>query len=317
MFKEISEKIRNADKIAIFNHTHPDGDALGSAYALKLAALNMGKAAEVFLVDEDCKARSKELIYGMTRSTLSVSECDLKIAVDCGDIFRIAHYGEIFNGNTAVIDHHKSHKPFSDCTIVVEDAASTTEIMYGLFEYMNIEITREIAQNLYVGLVTDSGQFKYDSTSAKTHVVAAKLIEKGIDVPYISKFLFETKKKGYYKVMKTAIDNLELYCDDKIALIYMPSDEFENSGILEEDAADIVNLPNSLEGVEVGVYIRERGENEYKVSLRSNKYVDVASIADALGGGGHVRAAGYTMRETKIDEVKKLTVSEIKKHLLN
>ncbi len=310
MFKEIAKKIKEAKKIAIFNHTHPDGDALGSAYALKLALIGMGKQADVFLVDEDCKARERKLIYGMEKSGLSVEESDLKVALDCGDIFRIGHYGEIFVGNTAVVDHHKSHKKFSDCTVVVEDAASTTEILYDMFEFMNIEITKEIAQNLYVGLVCDSGQFKFSSTSAKTHITAAKLIECGIDVAEISKYLFETKKFGYYKTLETAIDNLELYADGKIAILYMPADEFEKNGILEEDAGDIVNMPNSLEGVEVGIYIRERGVDEYKVSFRSNAYVDVAEIADSFGGGGHIRAAGFTSREMKIETLKKKIVEQ-------
>ena len=159
MFTKLIEKINKAEKIAIFNHENPDGDALGSAFALKIALKNMGKSAEVFLREGDENSKEYRLTKGTEKENLSIDECDLKIAVDCAELSRIGSLEKCFSGNTAAIDHHVTHVSFSDTTVVVPDAPATGEIKYDLLMALGMELTEEIAHNLYLAIACDTGTF--------------------------------------------------------------------------------------------------------------------------------------------------------------
>lgn len=315
MFGELINAINKADKIAIFNHEHPDGDAFGSAYALKLALLSLGKEAEVFLRDGDEECREYPLIMGTEKSGLKIDECDLKIAVDCADKFRLGELQDFFTGATAAIDHHVTHDTFAQNTVVVPNAPATAEIIFDLIFELGIELTKEIANNLYLAMVCDTGNFKYSSTTPKTLRTAARLLETGIDFAGISKKIFDTKSFEYLKIYKRGIEKLELYGNGKIALLAFSDNDFEEEGIDEKDTDGITTMPASVEGVEVGIYIRQRGENEFKVSLRSNTSFDVAKTAVRFGGGGHVKASGFTLKMS-LDDVKIMVVGEIEKDLI-
>ena len=310
--KSVIDKLKAAEKIAIFNHENPDGDALGSAYGLKLILVAMGKQAEVFLRDGDEKTREYKLIKGTENTGLCIDDCDLKIAVDCADLKRIGDLKEKFVGNTAAIDHHMTHVEYADVTYVA-DAPATGEIIYDFATELGVEITADIANNLYVAISCDTGSFKYSSTTPKTHMVASKLLETGIDVGNLSKAIFDTKSFGFFKAYKRGIDNLELFEEGKIAILAITEKDFAELGVDEKIIDGIVELPRSIEGAEVGVYIRERQDGAFKVSLRSNGDVDVAKSAVAFGGGGHMTIAAaqlagvnteYAVKELKaaIDE---------------
>ncbi len=315
MFKEIIKNIEKANKIAILNHEHPDGDALGSSYALKLALVNMGKHAEVFLRDGDCEAREFSLLSGTEKSTLTIEECDLKIALDCADEKRLGELKEFFKGGkTMAIDHHVTHEKFADSTLVMPDAPATGEIIFDLLCEMGAEITCDIANNLYVAIVCDTGNFKYSSTTPKTLMTAAELLKKGIDFAELSKKLFDTKSFEYLNAYKTGIERLEIYADGKIALLAFSEEDFKRMDLDEKKADGLTTLPVCVEGIEVGIYIRQRGVNEYKVSLRSNSDFDVAAVAVKFGGGGHVKASGFTLN-LPLDEVKKAVTDELLKRL--
>ncbi len=309
MLKSVVEKLQNAKKIAIFNHINPDGDAHGSAFALKLALKALGKQAEVFLRTGDDLTKEYKLIKGSERSHLEISDCDLLVAVDCADIGRLGEFGEVFNGNTIAIDHHVTHKNFAETTLVAADSPATGEIMYDVIKALNTEITPDIAYNLYLAIVCDTGSFKYSSTTPKTHMVAAELINTGIDFADMTKKLFDSKSFEYLQLYKTGIERLEMYAEDKIAVLAFCEDDFKNAGITEADADAVVNLPNSVEGTEAGVYIRQR-DDSFKVSLRSNGTLNVAEIAVGFGGGGHEKASGFSMK-LPLEEVKNAVVEKL------
>ena len=313
MFDMVAEKIKKAQKIAIFNHENPDGDALGSAYGLKLILLAMGKEAEVFLREGDERVREYKLIKGTGSQGLEIGDCDLKIAVDCADVKRLGDFKDSFAGNTAAIDHHMTHVEYAEATCLV-DAPATGEIIYDFLEVLGVELTQDIANNLYVAIACDTGSFKYSSTTPKTHFVAAKLLETGIDVGELSKQIFDTKSFGYFKAYKRGIDNLKLFEKGKIALLAITNRDFEELGVDEALIDGIVELPRSVEGAEVGVYIRQKEDGAFKVSLRSNGDVDVAKTAVAFGGGGHIKASGYLSRKP-LDTVTEELIAEIKKQL--
>lgn len=313
MFKGVIQKINKAEKIAIFNHVNPDGDAYGSAFGLKLALLEMGKTAEVFLRDGDDKTKEYRLLKGTQPQNLKIENCDLKIAVDCADASRLGVFSEDFVGNTVAIDHHVTHKQFAQSTVVVPSAPATGEIVFDLICEMGVKLTADIAHNLYMAIICDTGSFKFSSTTPKTHIAAAELMKTGIDVADLSKKLFDTKSFEYLKLYKKGIERLEMYCGGKIALLCFCDADFLEAGISEADADAIVTLPNSIEGTEVGIYIRQRNDG-FKVSLRSNGMVNVADIAEKFGGGGHERASGFSMN-IPIDEIKKVVTDRVEKSI--
>ncbi len=311
MFNEVINKINSANKIAIFNHINPDGDALGSAFGLKLCLLAIGKQAEVFLREGDYLTKEYKLLKDTSESDLKIEDCDLKIAVDCADLSRLGVFADIFNGETVAIDHHITHRPFAKTTLVVPSSPATGEIIFDLAEKMGTSLTHDIAYNLYLAIVCDTGSFKYSSTTPHTHIAAAKLMETGIDIADMTKQLFDTKSFEYLQMYKTGIERLEMYSGGKISLLSFFESDFEEAGISEADADAIVNLPSSIAGVWVGVYIRQRND-EYKISLRSNSNVNVAEIAEEFGGGGHERASGFSLN-MPIDEIKNIVTDRITK----
>ncbi len=310
MLENVVEKLQKAKKIAIFNHINPDGDAHGSAFALKLALKSLGKQAEVFMRRGDDLTKEYKLVKGTRASDLKITDCDLLVAVDCADIERLGEFSEIFMGNTVAIDHHITHKAFADTTLVVADSPATGEIIFDVIKALDVKISREIAYNLYLAIVCDTGSFKYSSTTAKTHMVAAELIGAGINFTDMVKQLFDSKSFEYLQMYKKGIESLEIYENGKIALLAFCEEDFKNAGISEADADGIVNLPNSVSGTEVGVYIRQRDEG-FKVSLRSNGALNVADIAADFGGGGHKAAGGFSMN-LPLDEVKQAVAEKLK-----
>ncbi len=315
MFEQVIPLLKNAKKIGIFAHENPDGDALGSSYSLKLVLENMGKEAQVYpTAKPDRQANS--IVRGKTESDFSMQECDLLVAVDCAAADRLGVHQEFFvkHPNTVAIDHHVTHGKYAKET-VVEGCSSCCELMYGLYTEMGVSLTEDIAHNIYMGMVCDTGRFQFPDVTPNTLRVAAELMELGADFSDISKTIFETKTKEYYALMQTALNRLLYFEDGKVCALYLAMDDFETAGIDDAGAAGIVTMPSSIDGVEVGIYIREREKGSYKVSLRSPKTVDVSKVAMALGGGGHVRASGYSVQGKNLHEMLDEVLVEIKKQL--
>ncbi len=309
MFEKLKQMVDKADKIALFTHTHPDGDALGSSFALMLGLLEMGKKARVFLGDEEIKTKEYKRICGNNEmSEISSDECDLMIALDCADFSRIELGNAEFCGETAAIDHHITHKPYAKETIVI-DAPATGEIVFDILTEWGVRITPQIADNLYIAIACDTGNFKFPSTTPKTHRAAARLMELGADYAGISRLLFYKLSHEYLALYQIALSRLEIFEEGKACLMYLSENDFEGSGLDEELAGDIVSLPTKIEGVEVGAYIRSRKDG-LKVSLRSNEYVDVSKIAQEFGGGGHIRAAGFSSN-LPLEELKKAVFTKL------
>lgn len=313
MFEKIRTMVQSAKKIAIFTHENPDGDALGSSFAFALGLLDMGKETNVFLGDFKKNTKEYKAIRGAEKlHNIKSEDCDLKIALDCADFSRISLGGAKFSGKTIAIDHHITHKDYADETLVV-DAPATGEIVFDILSKWGVPITPEIADNLYIAIACDTGNFKYSSVTAKTHRVVASLIENGADFAKISREIFYKMSNEYISLYKTALNRLEFFCDGKACMMYLSDEDFKNSGLDENEAGDIVTLPTKIEGVEIGAYIRKRGEG-FKVSLRSNEFVNVSEIAESFGGGGHIRAAGFSS-ELSLEMLKEQILNKIEEAL--
>ncbi len=210
------------------------------------------------------------------------------------------------------IDHHVTGKDFAKYNYVDIKSASNCEIMYELFNEMNVKLNSLIANCVYTGVISDTGLFKYSNTSAKTHLIAAKLFDLGCEYEFINRVLFEVKSKNRIIIEKAVLDNLEFFCENRIGIINMPTDLMRELKVDEGELEGISSLPRQIEGVEVGVTFKKKDDNIYKISLRSSNVIDSSAVCSSFGGGGHKRAAGCTL-EGEYETVKETMINAVKK----
>ncbi|MBE6835347.1 MAG: bifunctional oligoribonuclease/PAP phosphatase NrnA [Ruminococcaceae bacterium] len=309
--KKAAELLKENDNIILISHQHPDGDTLGCAFALFYALKKLNKKVH-FECQNEIPKKFRFLCNGLVNDEF---ENGFVVSVDVADRKLLGEdidkkYGEKID---LAIDHHLSHRSFSPF-LLLEERAAACEIVFSVIEQLGVEIDRKIANCLYVGISTDTGCFRYTNTTAHTHLCAAKLIELGAENGKINTLLFETKTKTYAALEKLALSNLELYFDGKCALMSVTKEMFRESGSDETECDGISALPRQIEGVLAGVTIREKGENEYKVSVRTNDPIDACEICSKLGGGGHIRASGCTVYGT-LEEAKKIILDTVKESL--
>ncbi len=314
MFTDIFNAIKKSSNVLIIPHISADGDALGSSYALKLILEELGKNADVVLDSKDADNRILNIIDG-TEQKNEPFVPDLVIAVDCADMGRMGSRTDAFAScpETVCIDHHGTNDRYAKYNFVNPDAAATGEIIYELAQFMNIEMTTQIANNIYIAIVSDTGGFAYSNTKPHTHSIAAQLLQLGVNTAFINSYLFEMNSKKRIFLKRIAYDSFETYCDDRIGVVSIKESQIKKIGASENDSGDFVNIPRSLEGVVVAMSFREIGDGTVKVSLRS-QLVDVAKLAQQFGGGGHIRAAGCTVKGS-LEEVKRKLVTEAERRI--
>lgn len=300
---EIGEKLLLADKIAIFPHVNADGDALGSSMALCLALKKVGKEAFVFAGEEPAD-NLKFMDDGFIKVEENcMDDVDISICVDCGDIQRLTHRKEAFLHApfTICIDHHVSGTYFCDMNHIDHKAPATGHLIYNLIKSMDIEMDKEIGNRIYAAIATDTGNFQYENTNKESHDIISALYDVGIEPSKVATEIYESNPLSALKIQAKAIDIMEVLCDGKVAFSYVSEEMLNSVGAKMSETESIVPKLRSIKDVELAVFLKEYGKEEIKVSLRSKSYVDVAKIAAEFGGGGHVRASGFTMNMT-LDE---------------
>ena len=292
------EKVLEAEKVALFTHIVPDGDALGSVFSMCLALEKMGKKAEVFINEKLPKKLEFLNTYFKKNYFTEFKDegFDLYLALDCGDGKRLGAYEDVFMNadNTVSIDHHATNSMFAKENFVVGDASSTGELVFEFVKESKIEFDRDIASLVYTAIASDTGCFKYESTKQKAHIYAAELIGWGAEFALINKLLFDTELKEELKLKGYAMNNLEYYYDGKLALVVITNEILESMGATYEDAEVLSIIPRSVFGVEMGLVIKE-WKGKTKVSIRTNSYADATALAGKFGGGGHIRASGAVL----------------------
>ncbi len=267
--------LRRHDNYDILTHDYPDGDTLGSAFALCLVLQQMGKHARVittYLPDDFLFLQKDVEKQDFVAQTV--------VSVDVADTKLLGSNRAVYEGKIDLcIDHHMTNKVMVPLRLVDGGAAANCEILYKLFQHMEISWTRAIANCLYTGISTDTGCFRYTNTTSETLRIAADIMDIGCDVAYINKVMFETKSKKRIALEREIYDTMEYCLDGRCAII-------------------AVTLPRQIEGVDVGITMREKTEGEFKVSVRTNGSVSASQICAELGGGGHSAAAGCTVRGT-------------------
>jgi len=298
----VVEELRSADRFLLTTHEGPDGDALGSLLAMHHVLEQMGKDAVMFLAAKEfplaIEYRFLPLEEVFHEAPADVVDRTL-VFLDCGNIDRMPVEFLSREGARRVnIDHHHDNTRFGTVNLVDTEASCTAEIVFEIAKPLGAEITPEIAQALYVGLITDTGKFMYENTNAHTHRVAADLIDAGVDVDDTYRRLYEHVPIEKLRLVSRALDGISSYCDGRLAVSYVTTADYEVTGAGEEMTEGLIDNLRSIDGVKVAAVIRdlgERGRAARKVSLRSSAGdVDVSAIARRNGGGGHKRAAGFS-----------------------
>ena len=306
--QQAAQRLLAADEILILCHKNPDGDTVGSASALYHSLLQLGKRTAMLCSDE-LPARYR---YTAAKIFQGEFEPQLVVAVDVASVQLFGEKRDMPRYSRHVnlcIDHHAGNGGYADFTLLDPHAAATAELLYQVLQEMGVTITPQIADCLYTGIATDTGCFQFASTTARTHQVAAELIEAGAQVEELNTRLFASNARERMAAERIARDHLEYHLDGRCAL-----DEIQASGVDPADLEDLTSLPISIEGVQVGVTLRQQPSGSYRISVRTAKGVDACAIARRLGGGGHTRAAGCELLGT-LENTKRAILAEVETEL--
>jgi phosphoesterase RecJ-like protein len=302
----IVEELTQAGKMLVTTHENPDGDALGSLLAFDEMMRTLGKDVVMFMSAANFPLPHEYQNLPLDRvQNQPPPDMDERIAVflDCGNIDRMPVDFLHRDGQHIVnIDHHHDNTHFGTVNLVVGDASCTAEILWELSHALGVEITPSMAEALYIALITDTGRFMYENTGARAHLMAAELIEAGVDVHEIYRRVYEGVPYGKLALLARGLTNVQRYDGGTLTVTELSAEDFTASGAEESYSEGVIDHLRAVEGTIVAALVRERlgdGESEdpprRKVSLRaSDERVDVSRIARALGGGGHRQAAGFT-----------------------
>lgn len=283
--KECAEILAQKDNILILTHAHPDGDTLGCGFALCRALLKMGRICSVINSDEI----PKKYNYLYKDIAPIKFKQDYVVAVDVATENLLGTLEGQYHIDMC-IDHHTTNTEYADM-LLLEDVPAACQIVFEVIKALGVEIDSKMAGCLYTGLTTDTGCFRYASTTAATYYAAAQLIELGADNGKINRIMFESKSKTYARLERLALDSMRFYEDERVAIITITQEMYKLTGSNEQETEAIAPLTRQIEGVEIGVTIREKPDGTCKASIRTYDSVNAAQFAKEFGGGGHSQAA--------------------------
>lgn len=311
---ELIQALTRAEKIVIVGHIAPDGDSIGSVLAMGLALQRLGK--EVCMLTADPIPETYNFLSGVNdfkKVTEISANFDLALILDCTDLHRCGDKISLFLAKVPMIvniDHHISNQFFGQFNYVDAKASATGEIIYKVVKELGVPLTVDIATCIYTAIVMDTGSFKYDNTSVKSHRITAKLIETGIDVSTINTRLFEEKPFVSMKLLGEALQVLKISSCRRVAWMSITREIMERTGASEQDTDGIINYPKMIAGIEVGLLFREIENNKIKIGFRSKGLIDVNQLAGQFNGGGHPRAAG-AMLAGNLNEIEAKVINAV------
>jgi phosphoesterase RecJ-like protein len=323
--EDISRIIRNTDNFVLMTHLHPDGDALGSLFALADILESQGK--KVFRYLEDPLSHLYEFLPGCHLGQTDLAALQTFVAgangniaaisLDCGDCDRLGREKrELLNLHPfLVIDHHRGHREFGDYRWLDAHRSSTGEMVYELAMELDVEPSYIAAYNLYVAISTDTGSFRYENTSPRTLQIAAELVKSGVRPEEVAGYVYDNFTLQRLRLMEQVLATLQLFEADQLAFITVTNKMLADCGAMREDAEGFINYPRALRTVKVAVFLKETPEGGVSVSLRAKGGCDVAEVAADFGGGGHRNAAGFRLADQKVSEVQDQVLQALKKAL--
>ena len=311
-FNEAVKLLKEKDNILILTHRNPDGDTLGSGFALLRALKDMGKRARLINADP-IPEKFAYLYEGISEDDFTE---EFVVSVDVAERKLLGEslmdkYGDKVE---LAIDHHETSRLFAEKTYCESDSASCCEIVYLLIKAMGTPVTKEIADCIYTGCSTDTGCFKYSNVTPRTHIIASELIEAGADHSRINTRMFETKTMGDFMLQKMCLDTLSVFGGGKVALISVTKAMLSQCGV-DKSALDAIKpMTRQIEGVEIGITLKEESDGKVGISVRTGENYDASAICAHFGGGGHMRAAGCevkgTMKEA-LEKINKYIIEEV------
>ena len=311
---QILKCIKKSKNIVIVTHENPDGDAVGSSLAMYHALKGLKKNVDIIIpeyakcfnelpgIDEVIKESDK--VYDLAISLDAATDKLLNVWVK---YFREAD-------QRIVIDHHSTNTMFGDINYVDLSAPACAQVVYMLIKHYRWKITPEIGTCIMAGIITDTGGFQYSGVSKDTFNIAAELLDVGVNISKVYKKVFDTKTRSSFELRRIAIDRMEFLEDGKIAFTYITNEDEKKVNAGVGDYEGIVSEGRSIEGVEVSIFLHELKDGEFKISLRSNSYVNVSDVCIMFGGGGHIRAAGAKMTADPL-VIRDKVVNEVKRQL--
>ena len=306
--KECADILREKDNILILTHANPDGDTLGSGFALCRALMKIGKICAVINADDI----PKKYNYLFDDIVEIKFKPDYVVAVDVATVKLLGGLEEQYKIDMC-IDHHSTNTEYANL-LLLEDVPAACQIMYEVVLALGVEVDKKIADCLYTGLTTDTGCFRYDSTTAQTYRVAADLIDAGADNGRINRIMFETKSKTYARLERLAIESMRFYEHERVAVITVTQEMFQLTGSNAQETEGLAPLTRQIEGVEIGITIQERPDGTCKASIRTFESVNAAELAACFGGGGHAQAAGCKF-DCDVKEARRLLVDKCREML--
>ncbi len=303
---ELATKLKKEKRVAIFPHIRPDGDTIGSAFALKLALGKVGVASDVVSGDAIPVRFNFLQVVKDVKNNLC-GEYSAFIAIDCGDITRLGEFAEDYlkHKNTFNIDHHISNNRYGKENYVV-DRAANCENVYELINALGVEIDSEIANLLAIGIVTDTGNFRHKNVTPETLLVASELVKKGADLNKIYYYMFTMQSKARAKLFGRVMSNIRYFLSDRFAVASVFAKDISECGARPDETEGFIDFVMGINTVEVGACLMEISKNKYKISFRS-KGADVNAVALTFGGGGHTLASGCQINGEYEDIVDRIT----------
>ena len=309
----VVEALRANDRFVVISHENADGDSLGSLLATTLALRQLGKDVVMYLAGESPIPSEYAFMPfdDLARDVPADMAERVLVAVDCANEERMGPVPpELRTAKLTVdIDHHHDNSRFGDLNLIVGEASSTSEVMRDVFRELGVEITPEIAEPLYIALVTDTGRFQYTNTTPKALRLAAELVEAGADVHAVFQQVYESVEFAKLKLLARALERAQVLEGGSIVVSVLRRNDFSEVGAVEAYSEGIIDYLRAVEGTELAVLIREpprEGPTSRRVSLRSSvDELDVSAIARRFGGGGHRQAAGFSS-DASVEEITQI-----------
>lgn len=303
MLESVAKTLLSKDKILMLTHRSPDGDTIGSGYALAMALRKLGKNVKV-----DCTDPFPEK-YSYFTDKLEKLEFDEEfvVSVDIADTKllgeKLSDYADKID---LCIDHHGSNTKYAKEYYVEASAAAAAQVIAKLIRLMNVEFDKDIANAIYTGITTDTGCFRYTNVTAETHRIAADMIDCGAESGMINRLMFETKSRSRLEIERRVMDSIQFYLDGRCAIAYATIDMMKESGAVDNDMEGVSSLPRQIEGVMAGITLREKNNGKFKVSVRTTDELDASAICANFGGGGHKAAAGCMITGTLNEAIEQI-----------
>jgi phosphoesterase RecJ-like protein len=308
--RQVADAVRAHDRFVIATHENPDGDSLGSILAMKLALEQLGKDGVMYLAGTTPLPKEYRFmpLDGIERRLPADAAERVVLALDCANERRIGADPALLERARLVIDidHHHDNTRFGDINVIVPAASSTGEVLRDLFRELGVELTPEIAEALYIAVVTDTGRFQYANTTPKALRLAAELVEAGADVHRVFQVVYENVAFAKLKLLARALEHARVYEGGRMIVSHLERSDFEAAGAEEPFSEGIIDYLRAVEGAEIAALIREppsQNGPSRRVSLRTRaEEIDVSAIARKSGGGGHRQAAGFSS-ESSVEEI--------------